>query len=70
MDRQNTVTVNAGNVEYSPEDAAVTIEDALSLLEAAKSEGATHIVFLSGNYRGAQYLRVSSQYNWLEDGDE
>ena len=67
MDRSNVVTIDAGDVEYAPEEAAVSIDDAIALLEGAKSEGATHLVFLSGNYRGAQYLRVAGYYDWLED---
>lgn len=67
MDRSNVVTINAGDVEYAPEEAAVSIDDAINLLEGAKSEGATHFVLLSGNYRGAQYLSVDGYYDWLEE---
>lgn len=67
MDVQNTVTLYAGNVEYSAEDAAVSIDELIGLLEGAKSEGAMHVVFLSGNYRGPQYLGISREYGWLDD---
>lgn len=67
MDRAEVVTVYAGSVEYSVDEAAASIDDLIDLLENAKEEGATHVVFLSGNYRGAQYLRVDNSYDWLED---
>lgn len=63
----DAVTINAGNVMYSAEEAAIAIDDFIALLESAKSEGATHTVFLSGNYRGAQYVSIDHFYNWLEE---
>ena len=53
---------NAGNVEYDIEDAKVGIDDLIEQLEAAKELGATHIVGLSGNYRGAQYVALGEVY--------
>lgn len=67
MDTQAVVTVGAGNVEYSVEEAALPIDDLIQMLEGAKSEGAEHVVFLSGNYRGAQYLQIQRGYDWLGD---
>lgn len=63
----DAVTMSAGNVMYSAEEAAIAIDDFIALLENAKSEGATHTVFLSGNYRGAKYVSVDHSYDWLED---
>lgn len=66
MDRAEVVTVYAGDVEYSLDEAAASIDDLIGLLENAKEEGAVYVVFLSGNYRGAQYIRVDNSYDWLE----
>jgi len=52
-------TISAGSVEYGKEDAEVEIDDLIQQLEHVRdTEGATHIVGLSGNYRGAQYVRL------------
>jgi len=51
-------TVSAGNVEYSKDEAEVSIDEFISMLEQAKEDGATHVLGLSGNYRGAQYVRL------------
>lgn len=67
MDRAGVVTVYAGSAEYSVDEAAANIDTLIELLENAKEEGATHVVFLSGNYRGAQYLGIDHSYDWLED---
>lgn len=67
---ENTITLSAGNVEYRAAAATVSIDDLISLLQEAQSEGATHVVGLSGNYRGAQYIRFGRRYGWLEDRDE
>ena len=63
----DAVTMSAGNVEYSAEEAAITIDDLIGSLESAKSEGATHVVQSSGNYRGAKWMHTSRQYEWAED---
>jgi hypothetical protein len=51
-------TISAGNVEYSADEAAVDIDVLIAQLQEAKEDGATHVVGLSGNYRGAQYVRL------------
>lgn len=51
-------TISAGNVEYAVEAAAVPIQDLIDQLLEAQADGATHIVGLSGNYRGASYVRL------------
>lgn len=53
-------TISAGNVEYSIEDASVSIEELIQELENAREDGATHVVGLSGNYRGAKYVKLGS----------
>lgn len=50
--------ISAGSVEYSKEDAEVSIDELIAQLERAKEDGATHVLGLSGNYRGAQYVRL------------
>lgn len=50
--------IDAGSVQYSKETAAVPIDDFIEALEAAKEFGATHVVGLSGNYRGAGYVHL------------
>lgn len=59
-------TISAGNVEYSKDKAKVFIDDLIAELESFKSEGATHVVGLSGNYRGASYVKLG-RIGWLED---
>ena len=51
-------TMSAGSVEYTVEEAAVEIDELIAQLEQAKEEGATRIVGLSGNYRGAQFVHL------------
>lgn len=53
-------TMSAGSAEYSIEDAQVSIDELISQLQEAKEDGATHVVGLSGNYRGARYVRLGS----------
>ena len=67
LDPQTTITISAGSVEYSLEEAALTIDEMIRLLEEAKSEGATHIVGTSGNYRGAQWVRLGRTYDWADE---
>lgn len=50
--------IPAGSVEYNAEEAEVDIDDLIAQLEAAKEDGATHVLGLSGNYRGAAYVRL------------
>lgn len=64
--KESTVGISAGNVEYSVEEAAVNIDELIEALQAAKEDGATYVVGFSGNYRGAQYVRLSTDYEWLE----
>ena len=66
-DITNTVTVGMGEVVYSVAEARVSLQHVRAMLNAAEEEGATHVVFLSGNYRGAQYLQPNHYYDWLED---
>lgn len=66
-DFDDTITLKAGRVEYSVDEAAVPLQDLIDTLLAAQSEGATRVVFLSENYRGAQYVTVPTGYDWLSD---
>jgi hypothetical protein len=66
VNRETTVGISAGNVEYSIEDAAVEIDEMIQVLQQAKEDGATHVVGFSGNYRGAQYVRLDASWEWLE----
>lgn len=67
IDPTTTITLSAGSVEYSLDDAAVEIDELIDLLESAKSEGATHVVGGSGNYRGAQWVRFGRMYGWADE---
>jgi diketogulonate reductase-like aldo/keto reductase len=58
MDEKIYAVIPAGTVEYSKNDADVEIQELIDALEQAKEDGATHVVGLSGNYRGAQYVRL------------
>jgi hypothetical protein len=60
------VFMPAGSVEYAADAAAVAIEDLIAALEEAQEDGATHVVGLSGNYRGASYVRLSARLDWDE----
>lgn len=53
-------TIPAGSVEYDAAAAEVEIDELIESLQRAKEEGATHVLGLSGNYRGAQYVRLGS----------
>lgn len=66
-DFENTITLSAGNVEYSLAEAAVDINELIELLESARDEGATHVVGTSGNYRGAQWVKLGRMYDWASD---
>lgn len=66
INRETTIGISAGSVEYSVEEAAVTIDEMIQVLQEAKDDGATHVVGFSGNYRGAQYVRLDASWEWLE----
>jgi hypothetical protein len=55
-----TATISTGGAEYNKSEAAVDIEGLIAELEQARDSGATHIVLLSGNYRGAKYMRMGT----------
>lgn len=61
--------IPAGSVEYSKEDAEVSIDDFIAALEEMKDMGATHVLGLSGNYRGAKFVRLGEP-ELDEDDDE
>lgn len=48
--------MEAGSVAYSKDDAALDIDELIEALKEAKRDGATQVVGLSGNYRGAKYV--------------
>ena len=62
--------INSGSVEYDKSKAAVDIDELIEALEAAKEDGVTDIVGLSGNYRGAQYVRLSADIHYGYEEDE
>ena len=64
-----TIGISAGNVEYSKSEASVGIDELIEALEQAREDGAEYVVGLSGNYRGAQYVRLGLDFEW-EDEDE
>ena len=67
--RENCIVLSGGDVEYSLEEAAVSIDDLIKTLEDAKSEGAEYVVQSSGNWRGAKWMNTSLMYDWAEDYD-
>lgn len=67
--KKDTVVLDAGDVAYSMEEAAVPIDELIKMLEDAKSEGATHVVQSSGNWRGAKWMHTARHYEWAEDYD-
>lgn len=61
--------ISPRSVEYAVEDAKVDIDELIAALEKAKEDGATHVVCFSGNYRGAQYVRLSTRVKFLDEDD-
>lgn len=69
MDKVYAV-IPAGLVEYSRDEAEVDINEFIEQLERLRDlDGVTHVVGLSGNYRGAQYVRLGEP-EYDEDNDE
>jgi hypothetical protein len=65
--------LSAGSVEYGKSEAEVDIEEFIQALEQAREDGATHVLGLSGNYRGASYVRLGMpevDYDESEESDE
>ena len=62
-----TVVLAGGGVEYDVEEAQVSIDDLIAVLEGAREDGATHVVMESGNYRGARWASVVADVTWLEE---
>lgn len=63
--------IYAGNVEYSKDQAAVCINELIAELEEARDQGATHVVGLSGNYRGAKYIALDAvEFGEDEDNED
>jgi len=54
----DTAYMTAGSVEYDKVAAAVDIDELIEALQIAKEDGATQVVGLSGNYRGAKYVHL------------
>lgn len=51
--------IPASAVEYSLDNAKVEINELIFALEELRNnDGVTHLVGLSGNYRGAKYIRL------------
>ncbi len=50
--------MSAGSVEYSRYEAAIDIDELIATLEELKEDGVTQVVGLSGNHRGAQYVKL------------
>lgn len=61
-------SMGAGYVEYNKGEAEVDINDLIAALEEVRDEGATHVIGLSGNYRGAQYVRLGMPI--IDDDEE
>ena len=64
------VTIEFGSVEYDPEQATMTIDDLMEVLEQAKADGATHVVGLSGNVYGAKYVRIYPEVDFGDDDED
>lgn len=61
-----TVSIGGGSVVQSLEDAAIPIDDLIDALKSAEADGATHVVGLSGNHRGARWTRLSADWEWID----
>lgn len=62
-------TIAAGSVEYSKDEAEVSIAELIEQLQEAQEDGCTHVLGLSGNYRGAKYVKLG-RVNMDDDEDE
>jgi hypothetical protein len=60
-------TLHSGQVAYDRNEAAVDISEFIEALEQAREDGATKVVGLSGNYRGARYVKISTSIGFEED---
>lgn len=58
--------MSAGNVEYDKDKAAVPIDELIEALVEVKENGATEVVGLSGNYRGAKFVSLGMP-EWEDD---
>ena len=67
FNKEKTIVLEGGNVQYGIEEAAERIDDLIAALQEAKNEGAEFVVMPSGNYRGAQWMSVSADWNWASD---
>ena len=65
--KESTIVLEGGNVQYGIEEAAERIDDLIAALQEAKNDGAEFVVMPSGNYRGAQWMSVSADWNWASD---
>lgn len=63
-------TMSTGSVEYSKANAELSIDELIAALEQAKEDGATHVLGLSGNYRGARYVRIGMPEVDYDESDE
>lgn len=60
MEQRIYATIPAGSVEYDKRAARVDIGEFIEDLQQAQRDGATHVLGLSGNYRGAQWVRLGT----------
>ena len=65
--KQNTAVLAGGGVEYSMEEAVLPIDELIAALEEMKEDGMEYVVQSSGNYRGAQWARVSADWSFADD---
>lgn len=62
----NTIMLDTGGVEYSLEDAVISIQDLIDALEEAQENGAEYVTMSSGNSRGARYMKPRASYDYLD----
>ena len=67
MDENQTIILAGGRVEYDLAEASVEIGELIDALERAREDGATHVAMASGNYRGASWASVGTDWSWADD---
>lgn len=67
MDENTMIILGGGQVEYSAEEAATPIDDLIAALQEAKEDGAEYVLMSSGNYRGAQWAGIGTDWTWKND---
>jgi hypothetical protein len=65
----NTGVLSGGGVEYNIAEAAASIDELIETLQNMKENGLEYVVMSSGNYRGASWASIGTDWSWAEDDE-